>query len=60
MINRRYFLEAVLVVAVCVVFGFLALCFARSSLATFDEVANLSAGYSYLRWNDYRLGPEHI
>jgi 4-amino-4-deoxy-L-arabinose transferase-like glycosyltransferase len=59
MINRRHFFEGLFVVAVCSVFGFLVICFARSSSATYDEPANLAAGYSYLRWNDYRLGPEH-
>ncbi len=59
MINRRHFLEGLFVGTVCSVFGFLVICFARSSSATYDETANLSAGYSYLRWNDYRLGPEH-
>lgn len=59
MSNRRHFFEGLFVVAVCSVFAFLVICFARSSSATYDEAANLSAGYSYLRWNDYRLGPEH-
>jgi hypothetical protein len=27
--------------------------------ATFDEVAHIPAGYSYLHYNDYRLNPEH-
>ena len=27
--------------------------------ATFDEPHHLAAGYSYLRWQDYRLNPEH-
>jgi 4-amino-4-deoxy-L-arabinose transferase-like glycosyltransferase len=27
--------------------------------ATYDETAHLPAGYSYLRWADYRLNPEH-
>ena len=33
--------------------------FARSASAVFDEPLHLSAGYSYLRWDDYRLNPEH-
>jgi hypothetical protein len=33
--------------------------FSSNSSATFDEMAHLPAGYSYLRWNDYRLNPEH-
>jgi len=27
--------------------------------ATYDEPAHLVAGYTYLRWGDYRLNPEH-
>lgn len=27
--------------------------------ATYDEPAHLVAGYTYLRWHDYRLNPEH-
>ncbi|MBI5220421.1 MAG: glycosyltransferase family 39 protein [Candidatus Liptonbacteria bacterium] len=32
---------------------------ARSDSATFDEKAHLPAGYSYVRFGDYRLNPEH-
>ena len=27
--------------------------------ATFDETSHLVSGYSYLRWNDYRMNSEH-
>ena len=27
--------------------------------ATFDETTHLISGYSYLKWNDYRMNPEH-
>jgi hypothetical protein len=33
--------------------------FSRNASPTYDEVAFLPAGYSYLRWDDYRLGPDH-
>jgi hypothetical protein len=33
--------------------------FSKSASATSDEVAHLPAGYTYLRWHDYRLNPEH-
>ena len=33
--------------------------FSRNSSPTYDEVAHLPAGYSYLHWDDYRLNPEH-
>lgn len=43
----------------CLVFAASVISFSRHASATFDEVAHLSAGFSYLRWNDYRLNPEH-
>ena len=33
--------------------------FSRNASPTYDEVAHLPAGYSYLRWDDYRLNPQH-
>src|ERR1700736_169826 len=51
--------EIALVVLVCSVFAFLVVSFARSSSATFDETTRLPAGFSYLRWHDYRLNPDH-
>jgi 4-amino-4-deoxy-L-arabinose transferase-like glycosyltransferase len=33
--------------------------FSRNASPTYDEVAFLPAGYSYLRWDDYRLSPDH-
>lgn len=41
------------------VFAALASWCALRQSATWDETAHLSAGYSYLRWGDYRLNPEH-
>ena len=42
-----------------VLFGARVLIHSTSISATFDEPHHLAAGYSYLRWQDYRLNPEH-
>jgi hypothetical protein len=52
-------LEVVVVLLFCAAFAASVISFARNSTATFDEIAHLSAGYAYLRWDDYRLNPEH-
>src|SRR5438105_4136980 len=56
---KQRFFEILFVAIVCAIFGFLVLSFAKSSSATFDETSHLPAGYSYWRWHDYRLNPEH-
>ena len=57
-ISRRG-LEAGVVLLFCAVFAAMVISFSRNSSATYDEVAHLPAGYSYLHWDDYRLNPEH-
>jgi hypothetical protein len=52
-------LEGVIVLAFCAIFAASVISFSRNSSATFDEVAHLPAGYTYLRWHDYRMNPEH-
>ena len=32
---------------------------ARSTSATYDETTHLPAGYSYWKWGDFRIGPDH-
>ncbi len=56
---RNYFCESVVLLILCCTFGALVISFARSSSPTFDETSHLPAGYSYLRWHDFRLNPEH-
>ena len=41
------------------VFAAMVISFSRHSSPTYDEVAHLPAGYSYLHWDDYRLNPQH-
>ncbi|MGE0609018.1 MAG: hypothetical protein AB7O62_18130, partial [Pirellulales bacterium] len=40
-------------------YAWLALSAVRDKCTTFDEVAHLTAGYSYWRYGDYRLHPEN-
>lgn len=56
---RKRLGELSIVAALCLIFSGLVVSFARSNSATFDETSHLPAGYSYLRWHDYRLNPEH-
>jgi hypothetical protein len=55
--NVRF--EVAVVFAFCLGFALLVIAFATSTSATNDEIAHLSAGYSYLKWDDYRMNPEH-
>ncbi|MGO9587390.1 MAG: hypothetical protein ACLP2Y_14440 [Limisphaerales bacterium] len=55
----RWVWEAGLVLLFGAVFAATVISFSRNASATYDEVAHLPAGYSYLHWNDYRLNPEH-
>ena len=57
-ISRRG-LEAGVVLLFCAVFAAMVISFSRHASPTYDEVAHLPAGYSYLHWDDYRLNPEH-
>ncbi len=41
------------------VFGWLTITSSRQQSPTFDEPIHLMGGYSYLKWNDYRINPEH-
>src|SRR4051812_11720106 len=51
--------EILFLAALVIVFATQVFFFARSTSATFDENSHLPAGYTYLRWHDYRLNPEH-
>lgn len=48
-----------LVLALLAAFAGLAIGAFWNHSATFDETSHLPAGYSALRWHDYRLNPEH-
>ena len=57
-ISRRVW-EAGVVLLFGAVFAASVLSFSRQASPTYDEVAHLPAGYSYLHWDDYRLNPQH-
>ena len=47
---------AVILLGICFLFAFFSI---RDMALTFDEVAHVPSGYSYLAFQDYRLNPEH-
>ena len=47
---------AIILIFIMGAFAFLSM---RSDSLTFDELAHIPAGYSYLTLQDYRLNPEH-
>jgi tetratricopeptide (TPR) repeat protein len=60
MSNRHSRLASALVLALFMgVFSLLTLTSARQKSPTFDEPTHLFAGYSYLKWADFRVNPEH-
>jgi len=57
--TQHGFATAAVILLFALVFGYLAIgSFSRQS-PTIDEPIHLLAGYSYLRWGDYRINPEH-
>ena len=57
--TRRINWEAVVASLLLLFFAGACLWQARINSATFDEPPHLAAGYSYWKWHDYRLNPEH-
>lgn len=56
---RAWWPDLLIFAVLASVFVVLGVRHARSNSATFDEVAHLPAGYSYLTFGDYRLSPSH-
>jgi hypothetical protein len=50
---------AVIVIALLFFFSFISLTATLQKSLTFDEPLHIYAGYSYLRWRDFRVNPEH-
>ncbi len=50
---------AIIVVLFTLIFSLISLATALQKSPTFDEPTHLYAGYSYLRWGDFRVNPEH-
>jgi len=59
LVMREFALAIVIVLAFVAVFASLVAREASSTSATYDETSHLPAGFTYLRWDDYRLNPEH-
>ncbi|HEY0157041.1 MAG TPA: glycosyltransferase family 39 protein [Thermoanaerobaculia bacterium] len=57
--SRRIVAEAVAVVLLLSCFAGAALYEIANTSPTYDEPAHIAAGYSYARYGDYRLNPEH-
>lgn len=56
---RVAWLRTVVVLAFILVFGLISITSFLQKSPTFDETVHLFAGYSYLRWGDFRTNPEH-
>lgn len=54
--NKFYWIFAVLLLAAMALTAFFS---TKNDTLTFDEVAHIGAGYSYLTQQDYRMNPEH-
>jgi tetratricopeptide (TPR) repeat protein len=50
---------AIAFVVFVLAFGALTITSSRQQSPTLDEPIHLLGGYSYLKWNDYRINPEH-
>jgi hypothetical protein len=50
---------AIIVVLFTLIFSLISLATAVQKSPTFDEPIHLYAGYSHLRWGDFRVNPEH-
>ncbi len=55
---KKYRIQLVAVGLLALMFV-LALTSMRGDSATMDEIAHIPAGYSYVRYGDYRINPEH-
>lgn len=54
--NKKYTIAAVILILIMGVISFLG---SLGNSATMDELAHIPSGYSYLKFSDYRLNPEH-
>lgn len=57
--SKSRLIELSVVAFFCAVFATLALSFLNSACSTSDETIYLPAGYTYLKWHDYRINTEH-
>jgi tetratricopeptide (TPR) repeat protein len=57
--GKGRFLSPLILAALLLLFAFLAITSATRQAPTVDEPVHLLGGYSYLKWGDYRVNPEH-
>ena len=50
---------AIVFIVFVLIFGLMTITSFRQQSPTFDEPIHLLGGYSYLKWNDFRINPEH-
>ena len=53
------FRMAVAFIVFTLIFAWMTITSLRQQSPTFDEPIHLLGGYSYLKWNDFRINPEH-
>lgn len=58
-VGVNYFLPIFLLILIVAMSGWLMMSVSRQESATMDELAHIPAGYSYVKYLDYRLNPEH-
>ncbi len=58
-IKKSSFVSTFLVAAILCLAAFLMISASRNDAATMDELAHIPSGYTYVRYLDYRLNPEH-
>ncbi len=56
---KNVFSPWTIVIIIAIISGTLMLSLAASDSAIVDELAHIPAGYSYVKYQDYRLNPEH-
>jgi tetratricopeptide (TPR) repeat protein len=58
-VTQHWRATAAVILLFTVIFGFLAVGSFTQQSPTIDEPIHLLGGYSYLKWRDYRINPEH-
>lgn len=57
--GSRWRVAGVVLGCFALLFGFIAITSSSHNSPTYDESIHLFAGYSYLKWGDFRVNPEH-
>ena len=57
--SKNWQIPALVIGVFVIVFGFLTITSFTQQSPTIDEPVHLLGGYSYLKWGDFRVNPEH-